>query len=111
MKKNILTFAMLSALILSSCNQNPTQESQTNEVETRTEKIETITSVDENGKELQLAFDNSKETVSITFEGETFELHSEKPASGIWYKNDQYELRGKGENLELKKDGEIIFKN
>jgi|SRR5690554_5657058 len=111
MKKNILTFALLSALILSSCNQNPTQESQTNEVETRTEKIETITSVDENGKELQLAFDNSKETVSITFEGETFELHSEKPASGIWYKNDQYELRGKGNDLELLKNGQVIFKH
>ena len=33
-----------------------------------------------------------------------------KPASGIWYKNDHYELRGKGEEIELTKDGKTVFK-
>ena len=43
--------------------------------------------------------------------GEELELAGQKPASGIWYKNDHYELRGKGENLELTKDGKTVFKN
>ena len=43
--------------------------------------------------------------------GEQIDLVAEKAASGIWYKNDVYELRGKGEKLELSKDGIIVFKN
>jgi hypothetical protein len=38
-------------------------------------------------------------------------LHAQKAASGIWYKNDLYELRGKGDNVELTKDGITVFKN
>lgn len=37
-------------------------------------------------------------------------LKNKKPASGIWYKNDSYELRGKGKEIEFKKDGKLLFK-
>lgn len=39
------------------------------------------------------------------------ELQGQTPGSGIWYKNDQYELRGKGEEVKLTKDGEVVFEN
>ena len=54
-------------------------------------------------------FNNTKGTATVTFEGETFELLQEKAASGIWYKNDTYELRGKANDVDLMKDGELIF--
>ncbi|PWH81273.1 MliC family protein [Brumimicrobium oceani] len=111
MTKKILTMAMLSALILTSCSENKTQENSETKPETPVEKVETITSVGENGKELQLDFNNEERKVTLTFDGETIELLSEKPASGIWYKNDQYELTGKGNDLELKKNGEVIFEH
>ncbi|RYM33301.1 hypothetical protein ERX46_10170 [Brumimicrobium glaciale] len=115
MTKKILTMAMVSALILNSCNETTIKEkpqvnSETTS-ETNTEKVETITSVDENGKELQLAFHNTEGKLTLTFDGETIVLLSEKPASGIWYKNGQYELRGKGNDIALKKDGEVIFEH
>lgn len=109
MTKKILTMAMLSALILSSCSENTTQENSETKTETTSDNVETITSVDENGKQLQLTFNNTEGTATLIFEGEAIELTSEKPASGIWYKNDQYELRGKGNDLELQKEGKIVF--
>lgn len=59
-----------------------------------------------------MTFNNSTNTVKLYLNGgEQIELAGEKAASGIWYKNEQYELRGKGLNLELKKNGKIVFEN
>ena len=60
---------------------------------------------------MDVLFNITKGTATVTFEVETFELLQEKAASGIWYKNDTYELRGKGEEVELTKDGKVVFKN
>jgi len=67
------------------------------------------TLTDAEGNELDMSFDNSRGVVVITFAGETAELPSQRPASGIWYANEQYELRGKGNDIQLKKDGEVVF--
>ena len=48
---------------------------------------------------------------NILYGGEQIELVAEKAASGIWSKNNLYELRGKGNEIELTKDGETLFKN
>ena len=58
-----------------------------------------------------MEFNNTKGTASLHFNNETIQLLSQKPASGIWYKNDHYELRGKGNDIELKKEGDVIFKH
>lgn len=59
-----------------------------------------------------MTFNNTTNTAKIYLNGgEQIELIGQKPASGIWYKNDQYELRGKGEEVELTKDGKTVFKN
>jgi membrane-bound inhibitor of C-type lysozyme len=38
-------------------------------------------------------------------------MADQQPASGMRYKNDHYEFTGKGENVELVKDGKVVFEN
>jgi membrane-bound inhibitor of C-type lysozyme len=110
MTKNFLTIAMLTALFLSSCQNAPKQEKTgTATTETVGDDIVTTSSTDKDGKKLELTFNNTKGTATLNFNGETIELHAQKAASGIWYKNDLYELRGKGNDIELKKDGNLVF--
>ena len=113
MKKNLFTIAIAAALFLAACQEAPKQESTesttTETVEKVGDDIVTSSSTDTEGKKLELTFNNTKGTVTLNFNGETSELVAQKPASGMWYKNDQYELRGKGNDLELKKDGNVVF--
>lgn len=110
MTKKILTFAVLTALILSSCTGTSKKENtETTTTETVADNIVTTSYVDEDGKELDVLFNNTKGTATITFEGETSELSQKKAASGIWYKNDTYELRGKANDIDLMKNGELVF--
>ena len=112
MKKNILIIAVLSVLLLTSCTGTSKQENtEHTTAETVADDIVTTTSTDKDGQKLEMTFNNTKGTATLNFKGETIELEQQKAASGIWYKNDQYELRGKGVNVELKKGGEVIFKN
>src|SRR5690554_51143 len=113
MKKTILSFVMLSALFFTSC----TEETASNTAEVSGEKTEIkedivkTSSTDEQGNTLEMTFNNTKNIVTIEFEGITQELSSKRPASGIWYTNDEYELRGKGDAIELKKGEEVVFKS
>ena len=115
MIKKTLTILMLTVLFLSACKQSTKQE---NTETTRTETVENVadaitktTSTNTDGEKLELIFNNTAGTVMLNFNNETIELVSQKPASGIWYKNNHYELRGKGNDLELKKDGNLIFEH
>lgn len=113
-KKMILTIAVLTAFIAASCNETPKQvspENPTETVENIPDEIVRDTSTDKDGKILEMAFNNTKDIVVLTFNGETIELVGQKPASGIWYKNDHYELRGQGDDVELTKDGKVVFKH
>ena len=49
--------------------------------------------------------------MTIVYEDQIIDLTSQSPASGVWFKNDTYEFRGKGDDLWLKKDGETIFQS
>jgi membrane-bound inhibitor of C-type lysozyme len=112
MTKNILTLAMLFALILNSCKEAPKQENAetTKEsVEKVADEIVTTSSTDKDGKQLDIVFNNTKGTATLNFNGETIELVAQKSASGIWYKNENYELRGKGNYIDLRKDGNVVF--
>ena len=113
MKKGIITLGMLSALFLTSCKETPKETTDVDVVTTEnvTNDVNTVTTTDINGKTLEVTYDNSKDVATIKFDGQTSELVSQKPASGIWYKNDQYELRGKGNDIELTKDGKLVFEH
>lgn len=73
------------------------------------DEIVNSSAVDKKGKKLEMSFNNTKNTVTLKFKGKTIVLKGQTPASGIRYKNDRYELRGKGENIDLTKDGKTIF--
>lgn len=134
MTKNILAASFVAVLTLTACKkENTTSESSlgsdsmvsspkdstnqpasdslvNNQTESNPEIIKNTLS-DKDGKKLDVIFNNTKNTATILFNGETIELEGQKPASGIWYKNDHYELRGKGNENELHKDGKLIFKS
>jgi len=93
-----------------STNQSTSDSLASNKTESNSEIIKTTLS-DKDGKKLDVTFNNTKNTATLVFNGETIELEGQKPASGIWYKNDHYELRGKGNENELHKDGKLVFKS
>lgn len=117
MNQTIFSIAMISALLLTSCKE--TTKNSSTSVTTTTENIDytssdqiiKTTSTDKDGKTLDLAVDSERGLATVNFNGETIELKEQKAASGIWFKNDQYELRGKGNDLELTKDGKVIFEH
>lgn len=114
-KIKILTLALLSAIFLNACKDKQKDENPetitAESVDNPSDDIVTSNLTDKDGKELKMRFNNTKGTATIDFQGETIEMDAEKAASGIWYKNDQYELRGKGNDIELKKDGNVIFEH
>lgn len=116
MTKQIFILASITvATFLASCNQQQKQEN-TEGVKTEvtvksSDDIVTQSLTDNAGNKLDMTFDNSKDIVTITFKGETAELTAQKAASGIWYKNDHLELIGKGNDITLSKDDQVIFKH
>ncbi|MBD3905431.1 MliC family protein [Chryseobacterium sp. C-2] len=93
-----------------STHQSISDSLTNNQTESNPEIIKTTIS-DKNGKKLDMTFNNTKNIVTLVLNGETIELEGQKAASGIWYKNEHYELRGKGNENELHKDGKLIFKS
>ncbi|WPR70574.1 MliC family protein [Flavobacterium sp. NG2] len=114
MRLPFITTILLTTLSLTSCKETAKTENEdsiTETVEKNTDNIVTNTATDKDGKKLEMSFNITKDIAVLHFEGETIELVGQKPASGIWYKNDTYELRGKGQEITLTKDGQTVFKN
>lgn len=116
MTKQIFILASITvATFLASCNQQQKQENtegvKTEVTAKSSDDIVTQSLTDNAGNKLDMTFDNSKDIVTITFKGETAELIAQKAASGIWYKNDHLELIGKGNDITLSKDDQVIFKH
>lgn len=113
MTKHLITLGLVGALVFTSCKDAPKQEHAETVVEDTVEVVEddivTSKTTDKDGNELEIEFNNTKGTATFEFDGETVELKQERSGSGIWYKNDTYELRGKGNDIELKKEGEVVF--
>lgn len=111
MIKRTLAITAIASLVLFSCKETPssTLTAPTSQTENGDQTIVTEKLTNPDGSEIEITFNHDTELAMVNFNGETIELESQKPASGIWYKNDQYELTGKGQNLELKKNGEIVF--
>lgn len=113
MTKKVFTIAMLTALFFTSCKETPKQENnqatKTDTVEKTVDEIVTSSLTDTDGNKLEMSFNNTKDIVTVNFKGETIEMARQKSASGIWYKNDHYELLGKGNDIDLIKDGKVIF--
>ncbi|WP_188050539.1 hypothetical protein [Flavobacterium sp. GP15] len=81
MKKQILTFAMLTALIVTSCKEKTQKDESvvtTEAVEVKNEDVVTSTLSNKEGKQLEMKFDNSNGTATINFDGETSELKAQR---------------------------------
>ncbi|MDY0200394.1 MAG: MliC family protein [Tenuifilaceae bacterium] len=109
----IFTIAMLTVFLLNSCKETPKQKNVETAATAATKKVAddivTTSTTDKNGTVLEISFNNTKGTATLNFKGETIELVQQKSASGIWYENESYELRGKGNDIDLKKDGNLVF--
>lgn len=113
MKRNLVAVAISSVLFLNACIETAKQESteaDSSEVATQSaDDVVKTSSTDKDGKKLDVLFNNAEGTATLNFDGQTIELIEQKAASGTWYKNEHYELRGKGNDIELKKDGKVVF--
>ncbi len=63
------------------------------------------------GSVLVYTFDKTKSSMTIILGDLKEELTQQRAASGMWYANEHYDLRGKGNEIELTKDGELLFKS
>lgn len=116
MTKIILSLTLLTAIFLTSCKEGTKTDNEekltTQDTVAKTsDEIVKNTYTDKEGKKLEMTFNNTKDIVTLNFNGETIELLGQKPASGIWYKNENFELTGKGDDIELTKNGKIIFEH
>ncbi|RHW19442.1 hypothetical protein D1610_02275 [Sphingomonas gilva] len=61
----------------------------------------------EDGPDFTASFDNDADTATIALAGEApVVLAGQRPASGIWYAGEGWELRGKGRDATLTRPGE-----
>lgn len=115
MKRSILAIITISLLTMSACTN------QEKEVETKEEvilieegehnELIEVTQIDSEGNPFEMIFDNSNETVTISYKGDSQVLKQQISASGIWYTNEEYEFRGKGNNIKYVKGEEVIFEH
>lgn len=108
MKTNIFIMILFFVTLIFSCSDSSENKSK---VEVRNDEIITTTFADLTGKKLVIIFNHTKNIATLKLDNETIELNRQRAASGIWYKNENYKLRGKGDKIELQKKGKIVFKN
>lgn len=73
--------------------------------------VVTDTFRDKKGNILEIQFDNTAYTATANFNDTIIKLEGQPAASGIWYANDEYDLRGKGGQVRLTKYGVLLFEN
>lgn len=107
MKKQIFLMAFIALFAATSCNESTKTVEETDVV--RAENLVEQILINEDGKQLTMLFDLDKGVVTINIDGETAILESQRAASGIWYKNEEYDLSGKGNDIILKKGDDYLF--
>ena len=115
MTNKISSLLFITIFLLLACNQKRNQDG----LNTKQNQISiqnpngVINKVfkDSNGTKLYLTFDNTKQLATLKYKGDTIVLKSKTSASGFLYTNAQYKLRGKGDSLQLTKDGVLIFEH
>jgi membrane-bound inhibitor of C-type lysozyme len=121
MRIKFLILPLFASIFLVSCKNDPKSEEvipanpsvDTEVVTEPKDSLELINTTIKNieGEDLQLIVNNKDNDATVIFKGDSIKLSEKPAASGIWYANDHYELRGKGEKVTLTKDGTTIFTN
>lgn len=107
MKAKIIFAILIISLLFSACNS---VEKKSDIKRTQTEVI-SHTFKSNDGSTLAVEFRNTEEIARIKWQNLTLELKDNRPASGMWYKNNEFELRGKGNEITLSKNGKIVFQS
>lgn len=113
MRNQVVALSVLGALFLVSCkdvskNEHP-EVVEIEVTESVKEDIVSASYTNKEGKVLTIDFNNTQGTALLNFDGKSIKLDQKRSGSGIWYKNDTYDLRGKGNNVTLKKDDKVVF--
>lgn len=115
MKKTLFLISILVVLLVMACgDMNTTKDAAEETTESAvadTSNIVTLSLNDEDGNSIDLLFDYNKDVVILKYLGAEEILTSQKPASGMWYANENYEMSGKGNDLTLTKNGKVIYEH
>jgi membrane-bound inhibitor of C-type lysozyme len=108
MKNNILTIIIIAFLTFTACEKNILNVVSASPMP-EIEDIVHFSIANENGTMLDMAFNNTKETATFVFNGETIETKQDTTASGIKYSNLTYEYTEHQGEIYLKKNGKTVF--
>jgi membrane-bound inhibitor of C-type lysozyme len=105
--RNLIIISAISIVVLSSCKESTNQENtSTSEL---SNSVLTTTYADKSGKTLEVTYDFEKEIATVNFNGTVIALNQQKTASGSSFRNQNYELTGKGNNIQLTQNGTVVF--
>lgn len=98
--------ALKALTVAQNCNPEQTKHLLQNN------EVINATYINSEGEKLFVLFYTKEDQAIVRFVDNkaSATLTSQRPASGMWYKNDEYELSGKGKAIELYKQGELLFK-
>ncbi len=115
MAKRILALGLVLAFVFNACTdatkQGSAENAKTKSGEESAEAPVKVSYTDKSGKQLEVTFDYSKGIATALLDGKTIELKEQKSASGFWFKNDDYELTGKGNDVVLQKGEQVVFEH
>jgi len=111
MKKVIFILTLFTGMVIyTSCNQkNKVATVEEVRMTSMNDKVVRDSVMDGNGNTMYLTFDNPRGMAHIVLRGDTIHLKQDTTASGIRFKNAEYEYEEWQGKITLKKDGRIIF--
>ncbi len=110
----------IMSLLLSSCDDTTTSNTKNATLQTTKQIVHDVTYTDKivhasvtnkSGVTLEMAFNNTKRTAIFHFHGEPIAVKQDTTASGIHYSNQHYDYVEWHDEIELKKDGKVIFQH
>ena len=113
MKSIVFLSGILISLLAGSCQKSEKSGEQTSSQmvadQLKADVLIRDTVTNQDGVQLAMTFNQSKQTATLVLKGETIDLKQDQMASGIKYSNPDYEFtEHQGEGM-LKKGGTIIF--
>lgn len=106
---------IVASLTVMSCRSTETSEQQTATSPVATDPQENAvvkrTITNEQGKQLDMTFDNSAQSATLVLNDERIDLRQDTVASGIKYSNGTYEYREHQGVITLTKAEKLVFAN
>ena len=113
MKKGNLVLVVFMICVFISCKNEEKKlvvpHEKINVEKTPENQTNTTVFTDFDGQKLEVTFDSSKHTASFNFNDEEVKLDQQQSGSGFVYANETYLLQGKGNDVELLKNGKTVF--